>query len=135
MTTLAALQKGYEFPETTFTLSDGWVGGYVAAVEDEAIASLGSDYVPPMAIAALGVRAMLEHSSLPPGTLHAGQELAFSSPVRRGETLAVSARVASRGERAGWVLMGIELRVARGGEPVMSGRATVSFPIAEGAPA
>jgi acyl dehydratase len=131
---LSALDKGYEFPETTFTLSDDWAGAYVAAVEDEAIASFRG-YVPPMSIAALGVRAMLEHASLPPGTLHAGQELAFAAPVRRGETLAIGARIATRGERAGWVLMGIELRVSRGGEPVMTGRATISFPAAQGAPA
>ena len=135
MTTLAALEKGYEFPATSVDLSDQWVDAYIASVEDEAMAALDGGFVPPMAIAALAIRALLEHSSLPPGSLHAGQELAFIAPVRRGETLTVAARIASRGERAGWVLMGVELRVARDSVPVMTGRATLSFPVAEGAAA
>jgi acyl dehydratase len=135
MTTLAALEKGYEFPRASFDLSDEWVDAYVASVEDEAIGALDGGFVPPMAVAALAIRALLKHASLPPGTLHAGQELTFSAPVCRGEALTVAARIASRGERAGWALMGVELRVARGGEAVMTGRATISFPVAEGATA
>jgi acyl dehydratase len=133
VTTLAALEKGHEFPPASFDLSDEWVGDYVASVEDEAIGAVDGGFVPPMAVAALAIRALLEQASLPPGTLHAGQELAFTAPVRRGETLTVAARIASRGERAGWVLMGVELRVARDGASVMTGRATLSFPVAEGA--
>ena len=135
MTTLAALEKGYQFPPLSFDLSDQWVDAYVASVEDEAIGALQGGFVPPMAVAALAIRALLEHASLPPGTLHAGQELAFAVPVRPGGALTVDARVASRGERAGWVLMGVELRVARDSAPVMTGRATLSFPMAEGAAA
>ena len=135
MTTLAALEKGYEFPPASFDLSDEWVDAYVASVEDEAIGTLDGGFVPPMAVAALAIRALLEHAGLPPGTLHAGPELAFTAPVRRGEALTVAARIASRGERAGWALMGVELRVARGGEAVMTGRTTVSFPVTEGAAA
>ncbi|HEY5640279.1 MAG TPA: MaoC family dehydratase [Dehalococcoidia bacterium] len=135
MTTLAALEKGHQFPPAAFDLSDEWVDAYVAAVEDEAISALGGGSVPPMAVAALAIRALLERAGLPPGTLHAGQELKFAAPVRRGDTLSVSARIASRGERAGWTLMGVELRVERADETVMTGRATISFPAAEGAAA
>ncbi len=132
MTTLAALEKGHEFPPASFDLSDQWVGDYVVSVEDEAISALDSGFVPPMAVAALAIRALLEQASLPPGTLHAGQELAFTAPVRRGETLTVAARIASRGKRAGWALIAVELRVAREGATVMTGRATLSFPAEEG---
>jgi len=135
MTTLADLEKGHEFPPAPFDLSDQWVDAYVASVEDEAIGALEGAFVPPMAVAALAIRALLEHASLPPGTLHAGQELTFTAPVRRGEALTVAARIASRGERAGWALMGVELNVARDGEAVMTGRAMISFPLAEGAAA
>jgi len=132
VTTLAALEKGHEFPPASFDLSDQWVGDYVASVEDEAIGALDGGFVPPMAVAALAIRALLEQAGLPPGTLHAGQELAFTAPVRRGETLTVAARIASRGKRAGWSLIAVELRVAREGATVMTGRATLSFPAAEG---
>ncbi|MCI0814734.1 MAG: hypothetical protein J4N71_06650, partial [Chloroflexi bacterium] len=61
-----------------------------------------------------------------------GQELAFTAPVRRGETLTVAARIASRGKRAGWALIAVELRVAGDDGTVMTGRVTLSFPAAEG---
>jgi acyl dehydratase len=124
LVSLAELKKGDEFPPVTFELSANWVSEYVAAVNDSAATE-----VPPMAIAALSIRAMLEHASLPPGTIHAGQELSFLRGARVGETLEVSGRVVSRGERAGWVLMSVEMRVAAGVDELMNGRATVSFPV------
>ena len=125
---LAELQKGHEFAPVSFELSAEWVAQYVAAVDDHAIAGLGADAVPPMAVAALSIRAMLEHASLPPGTVHAGQELSFRRGARVGEVLEVSGRVVSRGERAGWVLMSVEMNVSGGSDGRMDGRATVSFP-------
>jgi len=127
--TLAALPKGYEFPPTTFTLSCEWVDAYIDAVGDTAIKSLNPDLVPPMAVAALGIRALIEASPLPPGTLHAGQELSFHRAINIGEELSVRAKVVSRGERAGWVLMSVDLEVSAGGGRVMSGRATITFPV------
>lgn len=133
MESLASLGKGHEFPTAEFELSAEWVGRYTAAVEDRAIEGLGADAVPPMAVAALSVRALLEVSGLPPGAIHVGQDLAFRHAVRAGERLSASARIVSRGERGGWVLMGIDLTVSCGREEVMSGRAVVTFPLEVGA--
>ena len=127
-TSLAVLPKGYEFPSTTFTLSREWVADYIAATGDETTQKLDGDLVPPMALAALSIRALIEASPLPPGTLHAGQELSFRRAVRIGEELTAKAHIVSRGERPGWVLMSVEFKVSAAGEPVMSGRATVTFP-------
>lgn len=129
---LATLEKGHRIPPSTFELSLGWVREYVAAVEDAAIAALDPELVPPMAVAALAVRALLEGTELPPGAIHIGQEIALRRPVRAGQRLQVRADIASRGERQGWVLMGIELTVE--GEdraPVMTGRATLTMPSGE----
>jgi acyl dehydratase len=126
--TLNERQKGDELPPARFELTRDWVDAYVNAVGDDAIANLGSDAVPPMAVAALSVRALIESSPLPPGTLHASQELAFHRPVRVGEEIAAGAKVISRGERAGWVLMNIELDVRAAGERAMTGRAMITFP-------
>jgi acyl dehydratase len=128
MQTLSSLQKGHEFPAAEFDLSPDWVSDYVAAAEDATIPALGPDAVPPMAVAALSIRALLEASGLPPGAIHVGQELAFHRAACVGDRLGVTARVVSRGERAGWVLMGVDLNVARAGQDVMSGRAVVTFP-------
>jgi hypothetical protein len=127
-TTVAALDKGYEFPPVEFELTPDWVSAYVAAVGDESIAGCGEGLVPPIGVAALAIRALLEHASLAPGTIHAAQEVAFTRAAHTGETLAVQARIASRGERAGWVLMGVDLGVTCRQEPIMTGRATITFP-------
>jgi acyl dehydratase len=127
--TLAALPKGHEFPPTTFTLSPEWVNAYIDAVGDSAIKAFGSDLVPPMAVAALAIRALIEASPLPPGSLHAGQELSFHRAINVGEQLSVGARILSRGERAGWVLMSLDLDVSAASEQVMRGRATITFPV------
>ena len=129
---MASFGKGHSFPAASFDLSPEWVGEYVAAVEDGAIGGLGEGIVPPMAVAALSVRALLQEASLPPGSVHAAQELRFHRIVRTGERLGARADVVSRGERAGWVLMGIELTVEdASGEPMMTGRATLSFPVGD----
>ena len=129
---LDTLAKGHKLQPSTFELTAEWVREYAAAVEDEAIGWLGPDLVPPMAVAALAVRALLDQAALPPGAVHIGQEMAFRRAVRTGERLSATARVVSRGERQGWVLMGIDLSVTGEGGPVMEGRATVTMPVAEG---
>lgn len=125
---LATLTKGHEFPPATFSLTPEWVAEYVTAVGDEAIGALGEGFVSPMALATQSIRALIEASPLPDGALHAGQELSFKRAVCIGETLTANARVASRGERAGWVLMSVDFEVQTNSDSVMTGRATVTFP-------
>ena len=128
---LDTLAKGHELPASAFEFTPEWVREYTAAVEDEAIGPLGPDLVPPMAVAALAVRALLERAALPPGAVHIGQEMTFRRAVRVGEKLSASARIVSRGERQGWLLMGVDLSVNGDGGPVMEGRATLTMPVAE----
>jgi acyl dehydratase len=130
MPTLASLEKGHEFAAAEFELSPDWVSAYTLAVEDDAIPCVDPDAVPPMAIAALSIRALLDQAALPPGTVHVGQEIVFSRSTRAGERLVASARIHSRGERQGWVLMVVDMSVAgAGGDLVMNGRATLTFPV------
>lgn len=132
--TLAAIPKGHQFPVTEFVLTVEWVREYTAAVEDTAIGAIDANHVPPMALAALAIRSLLQRAALPPGTVHAAQELGFRRPVAIGETLRAAATVVSRGERQGWALVSIDLVVAEvSGSPVMTGRATVSFPVGDAA--
>lgn len=132
---LAALPKGHEFAETRYEITPEWVSAYVAAVEDEAIALLPDAPCPPLALAALSIRALLDQASLPEGAIHVAQELQFTRAARPGDALVVRARIASRGERQGWVLMSVDVAVEdKAGSPVMNGRAAITFPVAgEGA--
>jgi acyl dehydratase len=130
---LGELPKGHQLPAFPFELSPEWVREYVASVEDAAIGQIDDDFVPPMAVAALALRALLEGARLPEGAIHLGQELDFQRPVRVGEKLHASARVVSRGERQGWVLTGVEMDVTDGdGSTVMHGRALATMPAAGG---
>lgn len=127
--TVADLEKGHQFPPVEFDLSQEWVSEYTKAVGDTAISRLGSDVVPPMAIAALGIRALLQHAALAPGTIHAGQEASFHRAAHIGDTLSMRASVGSRGERARWVLMSVDLEASGPSGNVMTGRTTITFPV------
>ncbi|HEU4760052.1 MAG TPA: MaoC family dehydratase [Dehalococcoidia bacterium] len=125
---LDTLPRGHQLPASSFGVSPDWVREYVEATEDEATPALDPDLVPPMALAALTIRSLLESAALPAGALHAGQELAFRRPVRAGERLNASASISGRGERRGWLLVTVDLSVAdESGEPVMTGRARVTM--------
>jgi len=129
---LEALSKGHEFPPVTVDLSSAWVRDYMKAVEDGAIGALGADLVPPMALATLSIRALLQGAQLPDGAIHLGQEVSFARPVNVGERISAGGRVASRGERRGWVVMGIELTIEdESRATIMTGRATVTMPLGQ----
>jgi len=126
---LDQLPKGHRFAPTTYTLDDAWVDAYLAATEDVTTAALEPQAVPPLAVLALAVRALLEQARLPEGSLHLSQEMACHRLPRRGETVTAEAAIVSRGERQGWLLLGIELTVRdQRGDPVVSGRATLGVP-------
>jgi len=127
---LADLPKGHEFAETRFKLTEEWVAEYVRAVDDEVIGSVAGFGFPPLALAACSVRALLEQAGLPDGAIHVGQELNFSLNCEGEPQVVARARIASRGERQGWVLMGIDLSVAsESGAQIISGRTTITFPV------
>src|SRR5207249_6242274 len=124
---LAVLAKGHELAETRFKLAPEWVAEYVGAVEDEAIGALPGRTYPQLARAACSVRVLQEQAGLPEGAIHVGQELNFSLGSEIGAELVARTRIASRGDRQGWTLMGIDLNVATdSGEEIMSGRATIT---------
>src|SRR5881628_769087 len=127
---LADLPKGHEFAVTSLKLTSEWVAAYVRALEDEAIAGVPGHAYPPLALAACSIRALLEQAALPEGAIHVGQELNFSLTSDSESEVVARARIASRGERRGWVLMGIDLSVENdSGGVMMSGRATITFPV------
>jgi 3-hydroxybutyryl-CoA dehydratase len=126
---LERLSRGDRIKTADLDLSPQWIREYVEAVEDSAASSLG-DFTPPMAVATLSVRALLEQAKLPEGAVHAGQDLVFNPAVRIGTPLRGSAIIKSRGERSGWVLMNISHEVLDDDyEQVMTGNALLAFPV------
>lgn len=127
------LEKGHRFPPVSFVLDEAAVHGYLEAVEDAALPELcqdeGQAWVPPMAVAALALRGLMEAMGLPPGAVHGSQEFEFRRPVAVGERLASRAWVAHRSQRSGWLALAVETEVAdEAGQAVLAGRASVLIP-------
>ena len=81
--------------ERRYTLDDAAVALYVNAVGDRSgLYEAGDGVTPPMAVAALGLRGVVEDLHIPGGTLHTSQEMEFLVAVP------VGVRVAVRGRRA-----------------------------------
>lgn len=126
---IAALPRGHRFPAATFRISPEGVGRYLDAVQDRSAAY--GDAAPPLAIAALALRALLERLELPAGSLHAAQEVECRAAVPLDAELTMRGEVAQRSERGGFVASVIEFEVAPAdslGEPVLVGRTTVMAP-------
>jgi len=127
------LEKGHRFPPVSFLLDEAAVGQYLEAVEDTALPALrraeGQAWVPPIAVAALALRGLMEAMGLPPGAVHGSQEFEFRRPVAVGERLASRAWVAHRSQRSGWLALAVEMETTdEAGQAVLAGRASVLIP-------
>ncbi len=124
----AALRAGDVVSDTSCSLGADLVRRYAEAVGDRSPLA-GSGIVPPMALAALSVRGVVRDLRIPGGTLHLGQEVEFSSPVRVGEEITCRARLSNSSVRSGSRILVVGLSVEAGdGRTVMTGKSTISVP-------
>jgi acyl dehydratase len=127
------LEKGHRFPPVSFVLDQAAVHSYLEAVEDAALPALcaneGQAWAPPMAVAALALRGLMEAMGLPVGAVHGSQEFEFRRAVAVGERLASRAWVAHRSQRSGWLALAVEMEALdEAGQAVLAGRASVLVP-------
>ena len=102
------LKTGNEISDQTYTLSKKEVDLYLEAVQDQSKREFdesGIELSPPMAIAALSLRGVVNDLQIPGGTLHVGQEMSFQNSVQVGETLRCIAFLASNNVRREWRFM------------------------------
>ena len=71
-----------------YVLDEAAVSAYVKAVDDS---TATPSIAPPMALAALSLRGVINDLEVPGGTLHVGQEIQFEGPVTPPETLTCKA--------------------------------------------
>jgi len=126
-TSISSFPRGHEFPAARFAADDARITAYLRAVGDS-----GSyeGRVPPLAAVALGLGALHEHITLPEGSLHTGQEVEHLAPLRAGEALTLTGRIAQRSERQGFVISVIEFEITAAGEPAVRARTTILAPAA-----
>jgi hypothetical protein len=126
--TLTELPAGHEFPPISISLDAERCRAYRDATGDTL-----SDYdelgaVPPLAVAAFALGALLESVGLPPGTLHANESLQARRAVPVGSIVECRARVAQRSQRGGWVVTVLESDMLLEGQSAIFARATVLCP-------
>lgn len=127
----STLAVGQEVSNRTISLDAGTVSKYAGAVDDATAqpGGPGETKVPPMAVAALGLRGVLDDLGIPSGALHAGQELSFSGPVEVEARLRCRATVARNSVRRGSRFVDIALSVVDEEDTeVMSGITTLIMP-------
>ena len=123
------IETGYEFHPVSYQLDAGMIAAYLQAVGDTSPLYQDSELVPPMAVAALAMAALLESISLPGGTIHVSQEIEFIDPVSVKDTITCRARVSRKHERGKLHLMTIELNVFnQTQEAVLSGKTSFVLP-------
>lgn len=130
---IEALEKGEQFSATSFVLDEEAVARYLEAVEDEALPRLaqaeGKAWVPPMAVAALALRSLMEEMVLPAGAIHGSQELEFVRAVEAGERITCRAWLSHRSQRGGYWVLAVGMEGAdESGQAVLTGRLTVMVP-------
>jgi hypothetical protein len=125
---LTDLQTGHSFETIQFVIDRERTRAYLAATGDKLTLYNENEAVPPLAVAALALGALLEKVSLPPGTLHANESLRAHEAVQVGAQLQCEARLAQRSSRGGWIVSVLESEIIVEGQVAVSTRATVLSP-------
>jgi hypothetical protein len=129
MSNTSHITSGYPIKGETFLLDAGMVNSYISAVNDSSQIYGASSLVPPTAVAALGVQSVLKALALPPGTLHAAQEISINRSVAIGEKLSCSAQVTQSSQRRDWLFVVVEFNLNNEqANSVLTGRSTLMVP-------
>jgi hypothetical protein len=125
---LTDLEAGHSFETIQFVIDRERSQAYLDATGDKLTLYNENYAVPPLAVAALALGALLERVSLPPGTLHASESLRAYEAVQVGTRLQCDVRLAQRSARGGWIVSVLESEILVEGRVAVSTRATVLSP-------
>jgi hypothetical protein len=90
-------------------------------------------FVPPTALAAYALGGILREMDLPPGAIHAAQEMSLSGAVPPDDIIVFRARLTQNSVRGGWRFLAIDFSVVHEDErQVIQGRSTVVIPEGQG---
>ncbi|MED5429567.1 MAG: MaoC family dehydratase [Chloroflexota bacterium] len=126
------LEIGTIVSKQSYVLDRESVQKYILAVEDSTFSTVAesSNIAPPMSIAALSLRGVVNDLNIPGGTLHIGQELSFLKTVPVGIYLECEAVLSSNSVRGDFRFMVVDLSVRDDvKEPVMKGKSTIMLPV------
>ncbi len=119
------LEIGSEFPSVRCELTPSLISRFEEAVE----ASSHGGLVPPLAILACVLKAASQSIDMPPGSVHASQEIEFLKAVSVGSTIDCHVRIIKKISRSGLRMVVIGLKALdRSRELVLSAATTVVSP-------
>ena len=115
-----------------WAVGEDFVREYLSAVDDDARIYQELGAVPPMALAARALGALLNQLALPPGTIHAAQELDSKRMVKLGEEVSCIASLSRPGRRGAWEFISADFTLyGDAGETLLSGKSTVLVPVSQ----
>ena len=124
------LKAGQEFPAAAFQVDSTTASDYLKAVEEENVIYQNTELVPPMAVAALALKALINAISMPPGTIHVSQEFEFMAAVSAQDTLTSRATVSRIQERGKLHLINVDVSVLnQENQPVLAGKTGFILPV------
>ncbi|MBA7473872.1 hypothetical protein ES707_09217 [subsurface metagenome] len=124
------LKTGQEFPPATFQVDSTIVADYLKAIEEDNVLYQDTGLVPPMAVAALALKALINAISMPPGTIHVSQEFEFTDTVSTQDALTGHATVSRIQERGKLHLMTVAISVVnQKNRPVLAGKTGFILPV------
>ncbi len=124
------LKAGTEFPPAVFQVDSATVSDYLKAVGEDHAIYQNTGLVPPMAVAALALKALINAISMPAGTVHVSQEFEFTAAVNTQDTLTSQAKVSRVQERGKLHLMSVDINVFdQGRKQVLAGKTSFILPV------
>ena len=125
-------EAGEELNLGRWVVGHEFVRDYSSAVEDSSSLYGELGVVPPLALAARALGALLNELALPAGTIHAAQELDCRRMVKLDEEVSCFARLSRPLRRGEWQFISVDFEVrGSGGEELLVGKSTVLVPARE----
>jgi len=121
------LTLGQRIVDKPLVISAAVVDAYLRAVKDGS--SLHDALVPPTAVAALALAAVMDAVSLPAGAVHTAQELEFTAPVPPDAPLRCTAEVAQNSIRGGARFLTLQFQVSNAEVVALTGRSSILIPM------
>ena len=127
-----ASAAGREIDLGRWVMGHEFVEEYLSAVDDSSSIYGDLGVVPPTALAARALAELLKELSLPPGAIHAAQELKCGRMVRWGEEVYCVAKLSRPVRRGEWRFISADFTLyGEDGEALVRGKSTVLAPVNE----
>ena len=124
------LTRGQPLPPFTLQIEQPEVDAYLDATGEPQERWRG--VVPPLAIGALALGALLEEIAPPPGLVHTTQEFDFTTAIPVGTLLRGQFTVDQRATRRGTMFTTFGVTIVDDGRTAVTGSATVVLAVGEG---